>query len=184
MAADLGTKPLAGSRIEELKKICGMSTEIEEQEVKRGEDEGLGGAGVLKKAIKLLVVASLLQTIEGQPDEEERNRERTAEDTTMFYVFIICYTFVVMLAMSVFQRMWRTLGERYHGPREPVSRDEWRQYDRQRRYDEANMVIEEAHQAGGRISQKETRYSDAAGPTTRGTSRERGKIGVERGVYE
>ena len=147
MAADLGTKPLAGSRIEELKKICGMSTEIEEQEVKRGEDEGLGGAGVLKKAIKLLVVASLLQTIEGQPDEEERNRERTTEDTTMFYVFIICYTFVVMLAMSVFQRMWRTLGERYHGPREPVSRDEWRQYDRQRRYDEANMVIEEAHQA-------------------------------------
>ena len=131
MAADLGTKPLAGSRIEELKKICGMSTEIDVLEVKREEIEGPGGAGALEKAIKLLVVASLIQSVAGQGDDEEAHQPRREDDTTM-WMLVAMYTFLIVVAVNVFQwafSTWRTVAENVEsGLRESGTLSQYQRY--------------------------------------------------------
>ena len=124
MAADLGTKPLTAVRIEELKVICGMSTELEEQPVFEEREIVTTGSETLEKALKLLVMASLLQTAMGQGNNGNPPHERR-EDDTMMWMIIAAYTFVIVVAVNTFQWVfstWRTVVENVENGEEEDTR--------------------------------------------------------------
>ena len=67
MLADLGTKALASTRMEALKKMMGMGTAQAKKEVsipEKDEEE-------IKMALKLITMAATLSVSRAQNDEEE-----------------------------------------------------------------------------------------------------------------
>ena len=111
MAADLGTKPLSAGRMDDLKVICGMSTEVEKEtaagRTTMPDDEKI------KKVLKMLIVASLVQAVKAQGNNGNQPHERR-EDETMMWMIIAAYTFVIVVAVNTFQWVfstWRTVVE-------------------------------------------------------------------------
>ena len=113
MAADLGTKPLSATRMSDLKVICGMSVEVEERSAVREGTGVFGQNETMQKAIKLLVMASLIQSATSQGDDGEAHQPRREDDTTM-WMLVAMYTFLIVVAVNVFQWVfstWRTVAE-------------------------------------------------------------------------
>ena len=140
MAADLGTKPLSAGRMDDLKVICGMSTEV--------ENETVNGRAIMpdeekiKKALK--IVASLVQVVKSQGDGGEERPHARREDDAVMWMMIAAYTFLVVIAVTVFQRafgVWKQYTDDLaEGQREDMTATP----EQRRRIRQAHILLDEA----------------------------------------
>ena len=102
MVADIGTKPLLATRLDDLKALLGMSLEVIQR--KMNKKEAVDDV-VIKKVLRLLTVATLIEAAKGQgSDDEGPERRYTNEETTVLFMVMAAYTFVVILAVMIIQR--------------------------------------------------------------------------------
>lgn len=112
MPADLGTKPLTAARLDELKVICGMTTETAEEAVQEPKTEIT--EETIKEVLKMLLVACLVQVTKGQGGGDGEAPHGRREDDTAMWMAIALYTFLIVVAVNAFQWVfstWRTVAE-------------------------------------------------------------------------
>ena len=109
MIADLGTKPLAGPRLEVLKKLLGMSPapereeEEEEQKQKKIEiEERIRGVRISEAAqvVQLLTLAAQIQAARSTEEEE-------IEDESYPIEALFFYTILVVIIILFAARLWK-----------------------------------------------------------------------------
>ena len=143
MAADLGTKPLSAARMEDLKVICGMSTEIEEDAQRRGGM--VSNEEKLKKVLKMLVMASMVQVAKSQGDEEGQERQHVRrEDDAIMWMMVAMYTFLVIIAVTIFQRAFGAWKQYTDDLAEGRREDMTATPEQRRRIRQAHILLDEA----------------------------------------
>ena len=125
MIADLGTKPLAAARLEQLKEGLGMivskayeekkkqaeeiggakveeeDTEAEKKEEKKSEEKG-GGVIGKERQMKLAILMALIGRCQAQGgDEDDRH-----EGWSLLNMFVMMYTVMIILITLLLRRLW------------------------------------------------------------------------------
>ncbi len=137
MAADLGTKPLSAVRMDNLKVICGMSTEV--------ENETSSGKAMVPDEEKMLIVASLVQAVKSQGDEEGQERQHARrEDDAIMWMMVALYTFLVIIAVTVFQRAFGAWKQYTDDLAEGQREDTTITREQRRRIRQAHILLDEA----------------------------------------
>ena len=117
MIADLTTKPLAGTRLDFLKKLMGMSPipapeedEVEEKE-KKGEVEGKKEIGILEAAriVKLITLAAQIQAARAQGEDEDEDESYPIEALFFYTMLVVMITLFAARLWKVAVQLWSAL---------------------------------------------------------------------------
>ena len=118
MIADLGTKPLAGPRLEVLKKLLGMSPapereeEAEEQKQKKIEvEERIRGVRISEAAqvVQLLTLAAQIQAARSMEEEETEDESYPIEALFFYTILVVMITLFAARLWKVAVQLWSAL---------------------------------------------------------------------------
>ena len=118
MIADLGTKPLAGPRLEVLKKLLGMSPapereeEAEEQKQKKIEvEERIRGVRISEAAqvVQLLTLAAQIQAARSMEEEEIEDESYPIEALFFYTILVVMITLFAARLWKVAVQLWSAL---------------------------------------------------------------------------
>ena len=107
MLADLGTKPLAAQRFEDLKALCGMSEEKEESKVKAMRGMGTPSVAApegLQQALRMITIATLMGSVASQEEESPSGEGLQAMEREWNYINV--GIFVILLAVAAVISTW------------------------------------------------------------------------------
>ena len=107
MLADLGTKPLAAQRFEDLKTLCGMSEEKEESKVKSMRATGTSTVAApegLQQALRMITIATLMGSVASQEEGDTDGRELQVVEQERNYINVV--VLVILLAAVVVIPTW------------------------------------------------------------------------------
>ena len=116
MIADIGTKPLAATRLRDLKVLMGMVTPKEDEKTRDlgsgGEVQSQVGPILAEKVLRMILLASLIRAGSSQPDQDGEDRRQRRPDSDygddgFLTVMMLLYTAVIILGTLVFERFWR-----------------------------------------------------------------------------